>query len=465
MSALPLSPILRYHEASRLDRDKPRGGSISWRNRPIHPKQYASLPRLGIQAPEERPEAPLSALREAPLAQSAPISMNTLSSLLAMAHAVTAQYRGMGEMVRLLSYPSAGGLYPCELYVRASGVSGLPDGLYYHDPFAFELISLPARVDDDRPGLAFYITAVTHRAAWKYSVRAYRYCLLDAGHLLENLLLASRAMGLALSPVYEFDDTAVNRMLCLDPQREVCLTAAAMDPALPPPQEPEHGCETVTAASRCAPDDNPLPEIVAVHEATSVSFSRPLALPALAEISAMPEAHGDSFTKAVFRRRSQRRYISDPLAHWKLDYLLGLLGTLEAGGVISVGIIAESVQGHAPGMYLLKQVDGLKRLRDGLLAHELASACLHQTWMANASVLIAIWADLRALELGLGARSYRLAHLLAGQLGQRTYLTASALDLGCCGVGAFHDDEAAQALGLSADERLLYCLTFGPVRG
>jgi nitroreductase len=51
--------------------------------------------------------------------------------------------------------------------------------------------------------------------------------------------------------------------------------------------------------------------------------------------------------------------------------------------------------------------------------------------------------------------------LNAGRLGQGLYLAATAMGLGCCGVGAFYDGEAAELLGLGAEGSLLYLVALG----
>lgn len=54
--------------------------------------------------------------------------------------------------------------------------------------------------------------------------------------------------------------------------------------------------------------------------------------------------------------------------------------------------------------------------------------------------------------------------MLAGRMGERLYLTATAMGLGCCGIGAFYDVEVTELLGLSDVSRLLYLVAVGPVK-
>jgi len=54
--------------------------------------------------------------------------------------------------------------------------------------------------------------------------------------------------------------------------------------------------------------------------------------------------------------------------------------------------------------------------------------------------------------------------MMAGSMGERLYLTASALGLGCCGIGAFYDREASELLGLNSESRALYVVATGPAK-
>jgi len=54
--------------------------------------------------------------------------------------------------------------------------------------------------------------------------------------------------------------------------------------------------------------------------------------------------------------------------------------------------------------------------------------------------------------------------MMAGRMGERIYLAASSLGLGCCGIGAFYDEEARDLLGLNRESRVLYLVDVGPVK-
>jgi SagB-type dehydrogenase family enzyme len=118
--------------------------------------------------------------------------------------------------------PSAGALYPLELYVA------LPDGLghYLPDRHTLETVSREdmrltlwgagLQQDAIRDAAAvFVVTGVVARTAAKYGGRAERYVWLEAGHAAQNLLLQAVALGLAAVPIGAFDDRAVAGALSL----------------------------------------------------------------------------------------------------------------------------------------------------------------------------------------------------------------------------------------------------------
>jgi SagB-type dehydrogenase family enzyme len=128
------------------------------------------------------------------------------------------------------SAPSAGALYPLDLYVAVGRVDGLEPGIYHYDPHAH---TLEQRVDTDRrrglyraaleqewvqdAPLVFVITAVYQRTTRKYRNRGVRYAHIEAGHAAQNLLLQATALGLAGVPVGAFDDDDIQNALEASP--------------------------------------------------------------------------------------------------------------------------------------------------------------------------------------------------------------------------------------------------------
>lgn len=118
--------------------------------------------------------------------------------------------------------PSAGALYPIELYlVTAAGVEHyLPREHALRTHLTGDLrrqlqrASLDHKTIGDAP-LIVVVTAVVSRSKGKYGSNAYKYCLLEAGHVAQNILLQATALHLAAVPVGAFDDRSVAGILRL----------------------------------------------------------------------------------------------------------------------------------------------------------------------------------------------------------------------------------------------------------
>jgi SagB-type dehydrogenase family enzyme len=72
------------------------------------------------------------------------------------------------------------------------------------------------------------ITAVTSRLLHRYGDRGYRYTLIEAGHVGQNLALTAAALGLGSLSLGGFYDDDIARMLGLDPAFEIALYGVAL---------------------------------------------------------------------------------------------------------------------------------------------------------------------------------------------------------------------------------------------
>lgn len=124
--------------------------------------------------------------------------------------------------------PSAGALYPLEIYLVAGKVTGLDAGVYHYRPADHTLIGRAS--GDKRAGLAaaalrqdcvrhgaavLVFAAIYARTKKKYGERGSRYVHIEVGHAAENACLQSTALGLGAVPVGAFDDDAVRKTLGL----------------------------------------------------------------------------------------------------------------------------------------------------------------------------------------------------------------------------------------------------------
>jgi SagB-type dehydrogenase family enzyme len=150
-----------------------------------------------------------------------PLTLKEISQLLWAAQGIT-------DPDGLRTAPSAGALYPLEVYVIAGDVEKLTDGIYKYDPFKHAIEKMFK--GDIRPELAevalkqtfiqeaplnIVITGVYDRTTWKYGERGVRYVHMEAGHAAENLCLQATALDLGLVTVGAFHDDEVKELLNL----------------------------------------------------------------------------------------------------------------------------------------------------------------------------------------------------------------------------------------------------------
>lgn len=167
------------------------------------------------------------------------VTLPHLAALLDAAYGITAAPTEQTPPLR--AAPSAGALYPLELYVLARRVEGLVAGVHHFDPLEHTLRQLPVAVGAldgttltpfapllDEAAATVAITGVFWRSRFKYGLRGFRFALLEAGHVAQNLLLAATALDLAAVPVGGFYDRALERLLHADGVNESAVYAVSV---------------------------------------------------------------------------------------------------------------------------------------------------------------------------------------------------------------------------------------------
>jgi SagB-type dehydrogenase family enzyme len=169
--------------------------------------------------------------------------LTSLSRLLYHTAGITHVLEGRGGSTYFRAAPSAGALYPIELYLATRGAEGLTDGIHSYSPREHSLI--PIWEGDFGPELEQFclrhpaalaarifliLTAVFRRSAWRYRDRAYRRILLDAGHVLGNAVAYGPREGLCVTAMAGFHDAALNDLLFFDREEEAVILMGTVVP-------------------------------------------------------------------------------------------------------------------------------------------------------------------------------------------------------------------------------------------
>jgi len=196
-------------------------------------------PEALIQLPPPRLDSPVSvehALRTRRSVRSygnEPLTLEQTGQLLWAAQGTTS-VRGFRTP------PSAGALYPMELYLIAGQVTGLSAGVYH---YSCRDHALSQTLSGDRRGplcqaalnqscvrhapAVFLLCGVYQRITRRYGERGIRYVFMEAGHAAQNVCLQAVALDLGTVVIGAFRDEEVSQALHLpDPEVPLYLIAA-----------------------------------------------------------------------------------------------------------------------------------------------------------------------------------------------------------------------------------------------
>lgn len=150
-----------------------------------------------------------------------PLTLNDVSQLLWAA-------QGFTHPGGLRTAPSAGALYPLDIYLLVGNVTGIPPGIYHYQPREHKLIQI--YTGDKRQDLyeaalqqssvkdaptVFVISAVYERTTGKYGQRGIRYVHMEVGHAAQNVYLQAESLGLGTVFIGAFYDDEVKGILRL----------------------------------------------------------------------------------------------------------------------------------------------------------------------------------------------------------------------------------------------------------
>ncbi|MGE5657168.1 MAG: SagB/ThcOx family dehydrogenase [Actinomycetota bacterium] len=506
-----LSIAQHYHERTKYDPQTiaAKSKQLDWEQQPVPFKEYKIGASFDLKPYLKDASEGLEADPEAHWWQ-------RLSRLLLCSYGLTAKVPTMmGSPLYLRAAPSAGGLYPAEVYLISRGTGFLPAGLYNYQVRTHSLVHYwdsqvwsalqaacfwhPAL---EATKLAIATTAVFFRSAWRYEDRAYRRIFLDTGHLLGNIELACALNDYRPHLIGGFADEAANQLLYLDSEQEGTIAIAALADLL---EIEQNLPKTRTALPGSTQTDYPrIPDgelLAYLHRATLIhsdpsgstgwkpdetedSLEDKYNFPFCTKVSTVTPsipwgANLEALESTILKRRSTRAYTGADLS---LGELLALLDFtyqphhyIDQGldqspdyfdlSLIETFIAVSGVTGLEEGCYYYApKAQELRQIRFKNFRHELHFLCLGQELGRDAGAVLFHTADLKQAVAKYGDRAYRYLHLDAGHLGQRLNLAAIHLRLGVSGIGGFFDNHVNEVLGIPADEAVLYITTLGRPR-
>jgi len=504
----------RYHEETKysevgLRREASRHPSLDWSTQPVPFRTLEGdrllLPAEGLPIRRKRDEDddPGASPHRYPAAPEGRVDAARLARILWHANGCTRIERMPGGVHHFRAAPSAGAMYPTELYVAIRDVPGIAPGVYSYQVLDHALVAV--RRGDPREGLraaayghpaideadaVIILSGIWFRSSWRYRERGYRRALLDSGHVLGNIVVGAPVDGLAGVPLGCFRDELVENMLGVDPVVEgplamVPLVAAEGVESIPrvPLRRSEivEWHRAVGQVEERVPENAPERLIAALHlagrldaDADTISGQAPRsagapegALTIDADIGSTTWPADDPVTATIAVRRSTRRFRKAPLPK---DALLRTLayaagsapGSLFVPELLRTYVVSLDVVGLPPGSYLY-ETDPLRlaELSRGRLAEQMVHLGLGQEIFVHAGAVVVHTVDLTRAVQRHGDRVYRLLNLDAGHIGERLNLAALHEGLGVSGCGGYYDDEMNRVLAIPESQAVIYITSLG----
>ena len=506
--------IRDYHERSkhRLDCYAPGPRFLNWANQPYPWRTFDGTARLPFALAADGLLARYNDLRRGVLPTAAPLDIHHVGILFELSLALSAwkEYRGTGWALRC--NPSSGNLHPTEAYLITPRLPGIEPGVYHYlsrDHVLEQRAAAQEEWCDAFRGncVLVALSSIYWREAWKYGMRAYRYCQHDCGHAVAAVAYAAAAVGWQARVIGAAADDDIARLIGLDRETDFASAEREAPDVLMLVGDPtaaveiEHLVERANSctwhgrANRLSDQHVAWRDIDLVHTAAHKPRHRPAAAKLPAGLPE-PGAPGLDLPAADLFRQRRSAVAFDGTTSMSTEALFALLAVLlpraeappwnvwpRAPAVHPV-LFLHRVDGLAPGLYLfLRDPAALPDLQRALrpewlwqklgpprlplylllpddLRNTAQLVCCHQEIAADSCFSLGMLAHLALAEQA--PWRYRELFWDCGIIGQALYLEAEAAGLRGTGIGCFFDDEMHELLGLRGHEwQSLYHFTVG----
>lgn len=473
----------KYHDGTKHSHGSLSGGGhgLDWANQPHPFKDYPGVGTLPLPINLSRGRlTAVEALSGARPGAPAKLGLPALARLLFFSAGITRARRAGGRAHLLRAAPSAGALYPIEVYAVCGDLDELEAGVYHFGPLEFALRRL--RAGDHRAALAraaadpalvaspatLVLTGVPWRTAWRYRERGYRHLFWDSGAILANLLAVAESGDLPARAVLGFVDREVALLLDLSDPDELPIAivpvgapeARAPDPGPPveslgrparPPSARPRRHEPIIRAHRAG--DLADTDEVAAWRAAAGRLEREAPPPSVAP----PDAPAvETIEAAILGRESTRRFEPRAIPGEGLAWPMAAAARPVPGDVAPDGgsllrhfLAVHEVDGLSPDAYRWKGGRPEPVRGDGS-RERTADICLGQDLGGDSAYTAFHCCRLAPVLAAVGARGYRAAQLEAGVASCRLQLAARTLGLGGTGL-TFFDDEVSRLFATEAE--------------
>ena len=506
-----------YHQRSkhRINRYAPGPGGLDWANQPDPFRAFLGARQIKLRPLADSLTTRYNDLRRGALPSPRPFDLDSLAILFELSLGLSAWKSYGGARWALRCNPSSGNLHPTEGYLVCPLLPGLAAGVYHYRS-RDHVLEQRAAIDDSRwteafsnNGILIGISSIYWREAWKYGMRAWRYCQHDCGHAIAAVSYAAAALGWQSRLVLSTADGVVAGLLGLDRGADFGSAESEAPDALlwigDPDAQPEparlleavrkanwHGrANKLSHAHVLWPDIDSIH--LATHKPSTLERSMP-GPPGPLLPSPVAPVLDLSFARIARQRRSAVNFdgathITATAFFAMLECLLARRDTppwnvLQSSALVHPALMVHRAEGVEPGLYMVvRDAAALQDLKNSLRPEwlwqkigpdHLPLYLLLPYDLRDSAKLICCHQDIGAdscFALGMIARFevvshepwlYRRLFWECGMLGHVLYLEAEAAGVRATGIGCFFDDEMHALLGIGDDcWQSLYHFTLG----
>lgn len=373
---------------------------------------------------------------------------NDTHKFIMLSFGITAKKKYPGVEYYLRVNPSAGALYPNEVYFQVRNQTGFKDGIYHYEVLNNKAVLLKALSNDGlepffgyknvQNGFIFLVSNVYYRSSWKYKNRAFRYCMLDSGHLLGCMEASSYLLNKTYTLQYDFEKSSLNEAFGFNNQEFFSSSFHLVFNSTREVQKVQLQLPFINASDVF--EKNEIIEF-AYNQTKNIDQNISTESPSF-------NFAQNFFEEVIKKRRSIREFHQQSVAKYEFESIMKVLEEpipSDCDETVNIYCVINRVKDMPLGLYK----EG-KYLKEGDFSSKAGYLCLEQDLGKSSAVTFFLTSK---------AKNYQALYQKAGIIGQRLYLSANYLGYGCSGIGAYYDDEVNEFL--QNDEMILYALAIG----
>ena len=493
-----MHPVLAYHEASKhqLNQYAPGPGELDWATQPNPFRWFVGAEQLNLPFLEGELPAKWNQLGDPSAIPACPLNITNIAHLLQLSLGISAWKRYGNSRWALRCNPSSGNLHPTEAYLISPELEGLEAGVYHYQPETHQLEHRAQVPLVWQGGFFVALTSIHWREAWKYGIRAFRYCQHDCGHALAALSYSAGALGWQARLLIHWSDEQIAEATGIARKQDFSEAELESPEALvwigfkdPPSAETIiqrlKAAKWTGQANRLSLNQREWPDIPRVSEATmkpSTQIVKETAFPSLPPLLPTSSA---LVSQLVRQRRSAQSFdqataISANQFFRMMDALLPRSqqppwSLLSSPPAVHLVLFVHVVEGLPSGLYCLvrdpKSMPDLKgEMDDGWLWQAVKGCPSYIPLYLLSEVDAREFAKVASCHQDIASQSaFSLAMLAcfddivpdhpwkypwrfreAGMIGQVLYLEAEAAGVQGTGIGCYFDNVVHKVLGLKS---------------